>query len=165
MLLIPSIFVNGQAWGFGGSFAGYVYAYQGIVFDGKAIRYYGSLADIYNDNMYIRELFFREGMYKKISFFINEIPITEEAYLQLELIKSDFVIDDNYSTFDYFNDSTEKINLHAKLRIPICIEGVEYSYQDTIPTEYLNGDKLHFRRERRFLRKDRIIVEKEEKIE
>lgn len=163
LLLNNLIFVNGQVVpyidgrtvGLGG------YAYQGTAFVGRSIKYHGELADTYDDDTYNREFFFREGRYRKIVFYINGIPITEKTYLRLKLSKRDLVVDDNYSTFDYFNDSTVRVNLHAKLSIPICIDGVEYNYQDTIPAEYLNGDKLYFRRERRFFRKDRIIVEKE----
>ncbi|MCQ2307068.1 MAG: hypothetical protein MJ000_05845 [Bacteroidales bacterium] len=155
-LLMTSFVVDGQDF-VCGRYVSTCYFYEGIKFELKSstMNYWELANEFYTHKIH------NEGKKAERTFLIDEIPISENDYRHLKLRKRDFVVDSNYCTEDYVFDSIVVINLHAKLSIPILIDGVEYNYQDTIPAEYLNGDKLYFRRERRFFRKDRIIVEKE----
>lgn len=100
--------------------------------------------------------------YKKF-FYLKNIPIDSVDLLSLNLRRKDLNEDSCLFVQTGECDSNAMVSYYVETSIPVCIDGVEYNYQDTIPAEYLNGDKLYFRRERRFFRKDKIIVEKEHK--
>ena len=70
-------------------------------------------------------------------------------------------LDKCYYTEDYFGDSICQINLFACVKIPIMIDGIEYRDGDVIPINKLEEKQLRFKKEERFLRKNRIIVETE----
>ena len=159
-LFITSLFLNGQIVIYdGASDPDSYYYYQGIPFKLVTDNTYQVLV---NKNYYkYHGIKPYDGKQITYTFHINEIPLSEQAYLDLKLKKRDFVADSNYYTEDVINDSIVILSLHAVVKLPICIEGVEYSCQDTIPTDALQNRSLCFRKKRNLFRKNKIVVELE----
>lgn len=95
------------------------------------------------------------------TFSVNGISLSEQDYSTLKLNKKEVDVDKCYYTEDYCGDSISRINFYAQVIIPIVINGIEYLSGDTIPLNELQVEKLKFRKEERFLRKNRILIETE----
>ncbi len=155
-LSIVSVFAYGQF--FDGKYYWTYYYYDGISFKLVTDKTYQELADEFYTNRLLHKSR-NDNKYIKRTFYINEIPLSKDDFSKLKLKKRDLVADSSYFTEDVFNDSIVRINLHAVLRIPICIDGLEYNIKDIIPLEALKNKELHFRRKNRLFRKDSIIIE------
>lgn len=95
------------------------------------------------------------------TFSINGITLSEQDYVKLILNRHEVDWDSCYFTEDYCGDSICQINLFAHVKIPLVIDDVEYRYGDMLPLQELSGKQLKFRKEERFLRKNRIIIQTE----
>jgi oligoribonuclease (3'-5' exoribonuclease) len=81
--------------------------------------------------------------------------------VKLILAKREVDLDNCYYTEDYCGDSICQINLFAHAKIPIVIDGIEYRDGDAIPIKELEEKQLKFKKEKRFFRKNRILIETE----
>lgn len=156
-LLITSLFLNGQIVIKDGRYVWSYYYYKGIPFKLLTDKTYSELATEYYTRPLGQSKF--DGKCMEIFYYINDIPISEHNFSTLKLKKRDFVVDSNYYTEDFLNDSIVILSLHAVVKLPISIEGVEYSYQDTIPTDALQNMSLCFRKKRNLFAKNKIIID------
>ena len=158
-LLITSFFLNGQIVIFdGASDPDTYYYYRGIPFKlvtdctDQELDYYKYCYKYLGISRYDRKQ-------TTLTFHINEIPISEQAYLDLKLKKRDFIADSNFYTENVLNDSIVILSLHAMVNLPVYIEGIEYSYPDAMPTETLQNRFLYFLKKRNLFGKNKIIIE------
>ena len=92
------------------------------------------------------------------TFAINGLPISENDFIQLKLRAREVDSEKSYYTEEYENGCICRINYYAYLKIPIWINGVDYDDGDILPIEKLEGKELLFKKEKRFLKKNRIVV-------
>lgn len=116
-----------------------------------------------SEDFSIFELGFNELYCKNFNktFSINQLPISEHDFYLLHLNMCDIDSEKCYYTEEYSGDSISQINFYAMVKIPIFIDGKEIQQSDTLLTTALQDKKLKFHKEKRFFRKNRIIVEKE----
>ena len=130
----------------------FVYLYRDIPFLSKTeYSYYA----------YQQHKTMKHGDSLRKSFSVNGLSLSEQDYVKLILNKREVDLERCYYTEDYCGDSISQINLFARVKIPIVIDGVEYRDGDAIPIKELEGKQLKFKKEERFLRKNRILVETE----
>ncbi len=137
-----------------GDFRGIAYLYHGVPFLSLEIQDWESY------QLYKQTKIHYCNQVRK-TFFVNGLSLSEDSFVKLTLKKKDIDLDNCYYTEDYCGDSISQINFFAHVKIPIVIDGFEYSYGDTLPLKELQGKKLRFVKERRFLRKNRILVKAE----
>lgn len=97
----------------------------------------------------------------KMYFTLNDLSISEDDYFHLFLRTCEVDSERCYYVEEYESDSISRINYHAYVTIPLVIDGTEYRYEDAIPIKDLQGKRLNFKKQERFLRKNRIIIESE----
>lgn len=156
-LLIISLFLNGQIVIKDGRYIWDYYYYEGTPFKLVTDKTYSELATEYYTRPSGQSKF--DGKCMEIFYYINDIPISEHNFSTLKLKKRDFVTDSNYYTENVINDSIVILSLHAVVKLPIYVEGIEYSYPDAMPTETLQNRNLCFRKKRYLFEKNKIIVE------
>ncbi len=137
-----------------GDFLGIAYLYQGIPFLSLEIH------DRESYMLYKQTERYYCNQVRK-SFSVNGLSLSEQDYLKLVLHKNEVDLNNCYYTEDYCGDSISQINFFARVKIPIVVNGIEYLYEDTIPIKDLQGKRLNFKKQERFLRKNRIIIESE----
>lgn len=130
----------------------FVYLYRDIPFLSKTE---------YSYYVYQQHKTMKHGDSLRKSFSVNGLSLSEQDYVKLILNKREVDLERCYYTEDYCGDSISQINLFARVKIPIVIDGVEYRDGDAIPIKELEGKQLKFKKEERFLRKNRILVETE----
>lgn len=130
----------------------FVYVYRGIPFL-SSLEYNYYEFQQHKNTLYCNQL--------RKSFSVNGLSLSEQDYLKLVLHKNEVDLNNCYYTEDYCGDSISQINFFARVKIPIVVNGIEYLYEDTIPIKDLQGKRLNFKKQERFLRKNRIIIESE----
>lgn len=130
----------------------FVYFYHGIPFLSSTEYSYNAFQQ-HKKTLYCNQL--------RKSFSVNGLSLSEQDYVKLILTKREVDLDKCYYTEDYCGDSICQINLFAYVKIPIVIDGIEYREGDAIPIKELEGKQLKFKKEERFLRKNRILIETE----
>lgn len=130
----------------------FVYVYRGIPF-------LSSTEYNYNDFQQHKNTLYSDRLRK--SFSVNGLSLSEQDYVKLILAKREVDLDNCYYTEDYCGDSICQINLFAHAKIPIVIDGIEYRDGDAIPIKELEEKQLKFKKEKRFFRKNRILIETE----
>ncbi|MBR5631651.1 MAG: hypothetical protein IKW82_08415 [Bacteroidales bacterium] len=130
----------------------FVYVYRGIPFL-SSLEYNYYEFQQHKNTLYCNQL--------RKSFSVNGLSLSEQDYVKLNLTKREVDLDQCYYTEDYCGDSICQINLFANVKIPIMIDSIEFRKGDTIPIKEMQGKKLKFKKQQRFLRKNRILIETE----
>lgn len=154
MLSLPSLCQNetGGSIRVSWDYCRFAYYYRGIPFLSSTEYNYNAFQQ-HKNTLYCNQL--------RKSFSVNGLSLSEQDYVKLILTKREVDLDKCYYTEDYCGDSISQINLFAHVKIPIVIDGIEHRDVDAIPIKELEGKQLKFRKEERFLRKNRILIETE----
>ena len=92
-------------------------------------------------------------------FYLNGLPLLEKDFSLLKIRKKEVDLEQCIFAFEHSNDSIVCIKYYTVLTIPICVNGVEYKNGEIIPFNYIENEIIKVEKEKRLLKKNRIIIQ------